>query len=152
MGVFSISSLFCLNSCCHSSSQVVNGKLELSKCSRYRLDLVKNLSDQGLVPGRDVNLTDLEQEGCLDGWTYSKEIYQSTIVTEVSFGFVILKIPAKLYSKAVVRFHNYMRTSWWLHTNEKLFCWHYWLFLIKTAKKQKNKTVSTEKNCPVVSI
>ncbi|XP_029704042.1 solute carrier family 22 member 5-like [Takifugu rubripes] len=62
--------------------KVVNGKLGRSKCSRYRLDVIRNLSDQGLVPGRDVNLTSLEQEGCLDGWTYSKETYQSTIVTE----------------------------------------------------------------------
>lgn len=72
------------------SSQVVNGKLGQSKCSRYRLDVIRNLSDQGLVPGRDVNLTNLEQEGCLDGWTYSKETYQSTIVTEVSVKFIIL--------------------------------------------------------------
>uniref|UniRef100_A0A3Q3WJY7 Solute carrier family 22 member 5 n=1 Tax=Mola mola TaxID=94237 RepID=A0A3Q3WJY7_MOLML len=55
--------------------EVVNGKLQLS---RYRLDVVRNLSAQGLVPGRDVNLTDLEQEGCVDGWSYSKDIYQST--------------------------------------------------------------------------
>lgn len=69
----------------------MNGKLGLSKCSRYRLDVVRNLSDLGLVPGRDVNLTNLQQEGCLDGWTYSKEHYQSTIVTEVSVKKALLK-------------------------------------------------------------
>ncbi|KAM9348840.1 organic cation/carnitine transporter 2-like [Symphorus nematophorus] len=62
--------------------KVVNGKQELSRCSRYRLDVVRNLSAQGLIPGRDVNLMDLEQEGCVDGWSYSKDIYQSTIVSE----------------------------------------------------------------------
>ncbi|XP_037605527.1 solute carrier family 22 member 5-like [Sebastes umbrosus] len=62
--------------------EVVDGKRELSRCSRYRLDVVRNLSAQGLIPGRDVNLTDLEQEGCVDGWIYSKDIYQSTIVSE----------------------------------------------------------------------
>uniref|UniRef100_A0A3Q3AHU3 Major facilitator superfamily (MFS) profile domain-containing protein n=1 Tax=Kryptolebias marmoratus TaxID=37003 RepID=A0A3Q3AHU3_KRYMA len=61
---------------------VVNGKQELSKCSRYRLDVVRNLSNQGYIPGRDVNLAELEQEGCVDGWVYSKNIYQSTVVTE----------------------------------------------------------------------
>ncbi|XP_037605526.1 solute carrier family 22 member 5-like [Sebastes umbrosus] len=61
---------------------VVNGEQELSRCSRYRLDVVRNLSAQGLIPGRDVNFTDLEQEGCVDGWIYSKDIYQSTIVSQ----------------------------------------------------------------------
>ncbi|XP_041808725.1 solute carrier family 22 member 5-like [Chelmon rostratus] len=61
---------------------VVDGKEELSKCSRYKLDVVRNLSAQGLIPGRDLNLTDLEQESCLDGWSYSKDLYQSTIVSE----------------------------------------------------------------------
>uniref|UniRef100_A0A8C5GGD0 Solute carrier family 22 member 5-like n=1 Tax=Gouania willdenowi TaxID=441366 RepID=A0A8C5GGD0_GOUWI len=55
---------------------------ELSRCSRYRLDVVLNLSAQGLNPGVDVNLTDLDQESCVDGWNYSKEIYQSTLVSE----------------------------------------------------------------------
>ncbi|KAK2828102.1 hypothetical protein Q5P01_019136 [Channa striata] len=62
--------------------QVVNGNQELSRCSRYRLDVVRNLSALGLVPGRDVNLTDLEQEACVDGWSYGRDIYQSTVVSE----------------------------------------------------------------------
>uniref|UniRef100_A0A8D2ZYP6 Major facilitator superfamily (MFS) profile domain-containing protein n=1 Tax=Scophthalmus maximus TaxID=52904 RepID=A0A8D2ZYP6_SCOMX len=62
--------------------QVVNGKEELSRCTRYRLDVVRNLSAQGYSPGRDVNLTDLEQEGCVDGWSYSTDVYQSTVVSE----------------------------------------------------------------------
>nr|XP_057943136.1 solute carrier family 22 member 4-like [Doryrhamphus excisus] len=60
----------------------VNGELERSKCRRYRLDVVRNLSDMGAVPGRDVNLSSLEQEDCVDGWSYSNERYQSTIVSE----------------------------------------------------------------------
>ncbi|KAM9788586.1 uncharacterized protein ACB057_013132 [Neosynchiropus ocellatus] len=59
-----------------------NGKAVQSQCWRYKLDVVRNLSAEGYVPGRDVNLTALEQERCLDGWTYSQEIYKSTIVTE----------------------------------------------------------------------
>nr|XP_057942636.1 organic cation/carnitine transporter 2-like isoform X2 [Doryrhamphus excisus] len=60
----------------------VNGHEARSRCSRYKLEAVRNLSDKGFAPGRDVNLTGLEQEGCLDGWSYSKDIYQATIVTE----------------------------------------------------------------------
>ncbi|XP_019715166.1 solute carrier family 22 member 4-like [Hippocampus comes] len=62
--------------------QVVNGKEVRSSCTRYRLDVVRNLSDQGYILGRDVNLTSLEEETCKDGWIYSKDIYQSTIITE----------------------------------------------------------------------
>uniref|UniRef100_A0A3P8TXJ6 Major facilitator superfamily (MFS) profile domain-containing protein n=1 Tax=Amphiprion percula TaxID=161767 RepID=A0A3P8TXJ6_AMPPE len=42
----------------------------------------QNLSALGYIPGRDVNLTDLEQENCVDGWSYSKDIYESTVVSE----------------------------------------------------------------------
>ncbi|RVE64120.1 hypothetical protein OJAV_G00143120 [Oryzias javanicus] len=61
---------------------VVNGKPELSSCSRYKLDVVRNLSARGLIPHKDINLTDIELEDCVDGWVYSKDTYQSTIVTE----------------------------------------------------------------------
>ncbi|MEQ2233222.1 hypothetical protein ILYODFUR_019758 [Ilyodon furcidens] len=60
----------------------VGGEEVQSQCSRYTLAVVKNLSDEGYIPERDVNLTNLSQERCLDGWNYSKDIYQSTIVTE----------------------------------------------------------------------
>ncbi|KAG8008532.1 Solute carrier family 22 member 5 [Nibea albiflora] len=60
----------------------VDGKEVKNQCSRYKLDVVRNLSAEGYIPGRDVNLTSLEKESCLDGWSYSKEIYQSNIVTE----------------------------------------------------------------------
>ncbi|XP_008425113.1 solute carrier family 22 member 5-like isoform X1 [Poecilia reticulata] len=61
---------------------VLNGKQELSRCSRYRLDVVQNLSDGGFIPGRDINLTDLEEERCVDGWSYSTDTYLSNVVTE----------------------------------------------------------------------
>ncbi|XP_064205897.1 organic cation/carnitine transporter 2-like isoform X2 [Anguilla rostrata] len=63
-------------------TQVVNGETEYSRCTRYRLDLISNFSAQGLSPSKDVNLSEVPLEGCSDGWTYSKETYQSTIVTE----------------------------------------------------------------------
>ncbi|XP_063301329.1 organic cation/carnitine transporter 2-like [Pelobates fuscus] len=59
-----------------------NGEQVLSKCRRYRLDTLSEYSAQGLLPGRDVNVSGIEQEKCLDGWTYSKELYLSTIITE----------------------------------------------------------------------
>ena len=67
---------------------IVDGEAVQSQCNRYKLDVVRNLSAEGYIPGRDVNLSNLEREGCLDGWNYSKEIYQSNIVTEVSINNV----------------------------------------------------------------
>lgn len=63
---------------------MADGEEVRNQCSRYKLDVVRNLSAEGYIPGKDVNLTSLEREGCLDGWNYSKEIYHSNIVTEVS--------------------------------------------------------------------
>ncbi|NP_001139224.1 solute carrier family 22 member 4 [Sus scrofa] len=53
-------------------------------CRRYRLETIVNLSALGLEPGRDVDLEQLEQEDCLDGWEFSQDVYLSTIVTEWS--------------------------------------------------------------------
>uniref|UniRef100_H3AD00 Major facilitator superfamily (MFS) profile domain-containing protein n=1 Tax=Latimeria chalumnae TaxID=7897 RepID=H3AD00_LATCH len=62
----------------------VDGKLQYSRCSRYRLDVISSLSAMSLSPYVDVNVSEIEQERCLDGWEYSKEQYISTIVTEWS--------------------------------------------------------------------
>ncbi|KAK2118335.1 hypothetical protein P7K49_005222 [Saguinus oedipus] len=55
-------------------------------CRRYRLATVANFSALGLEPGRDVDLGQLEQESCLDGWEFSQDVYLSTIVTEMRAG------------------------------------------------------------------
>ncbi|XP_061104995.1 organic cation/carnitine transporter 2-like [Conger conger] len=59
-----------------------NGEMRYSKCTRYKLDVIKRLSDNGSVPGIDVNVTEIEQESCEDGWHYDRSIYISTIVSE----------------------------------------------------------------------
>ncbi|ELR61786.1 Solute carrier family 22 member 5 [Bos mutus] len=59
-------------------------RLQGRPCRRYRLAMMVNFSELGLEPGRDVDLEQLEQEGCLDGWEFSQDIYLSTIVTEVA--------------------------------------------------------------------
>ncbi|PNJ80185.1 solute carrier family 22 member 4 [Pongo pygmaeus] len=51
-------------------------------CRRYRLAIIANFSALGLEPGRDVDLGQLEQESCLDGWEFSQDVYLSTVVTE----------------------------------------------------------------------
>ncbi|XP_030813517.1 solute carrier family 22 member 4 [Camarhynchus parvulus] len=53
-----------------------------SRCRRYRLAALANFSALGLRPGSDVELEALEQEPCLDGWEYSRDVYHSTIITE----------------------------------------------------------------------
>ncbi|XP_051869619.1 solute carrier family 22 member 5-like isoform X2 [Pristis pectinata] len=60
---------------------VQGAELQHSKCSRYRLDVIMNLSET--FPDPDFfNMSQIEQEPCLDGWEYSKEQYISTIVSE----------------------------------------------------------------------
>ncbi|XP_034961303.1 organic cation/carnitine transporter 2 isoform X2 [Zootoca vivipara] len=58
------------------------GRLVPQRCRRYSLEALANFSARNLVPGRDVNLSQVEQEKCLDGWEYSREPYLSTIVSE----------------------------------------------------------------------
>ncbi|KAM4677024.1 solute carrier family 22 member 4-like [Discoglossus pictus] len=53
-----------------------------SKCRRYKLDIISNYSALGLLPGRDVNVSGIPQERCLDGWLYDQELYLTTIITE----------------------------------------------------------------------
>ncbi|XP_049563220.1 solute carrier family 22 member 5 isoform X5 [Orcinus orca] len=62
--------------------QLQDGREVPHRCRRYRLATIVNFSALGLEPGRDVDLEQLEQEGCLDGWEFNRDIYLSTIVTE----------------------------------------------------------------------
>ncbi|XP_078086939.1 organic cation/carnitine transporter 2-like [Mustelus asterias] len=61
--------------------ELEKGKLQHSKCRRYRLDVIVNLSQTFPDPD-SFNMSELEQETCLDGWEYSKDQYISTIVSE----------------------------------------------------------------------
>ncbi|XP_062976773.1 solute carrier family 22 member 4 [Elgaria multicarinata webbii] len=62
--------------------EVRDGRQVPSRCRRYRLEALRNFSAANLEPGRDVNLSQVEQEKCLDGWEYSRDPYTSTIVSE----------------------------------------------------------------------
>lgn len=64
--------------------ETIDGITKRSSCSRLNLEIVKNHSADGILPHVDVNVTEIPLEKCLDGWTYSQSIYQSTIVTDVS--------------------------------------------------------------------
>lgn len=63
--------------------RLLDGREVPHSCRRYRLAAIANFSALGLEPGRDVDLEQLEQESCVDGWEFSQDIYLSTIVTEV---------------------------------------------------------------------
>ncbi|XP_074528687.1 solute carrier family 22 member 4-like [Halichoeres trimaculatus] len=62
--------------------ETVNGVERPNSCFRLNLDIVSDYSQKGLVPNVDVNVSEIPRESCLNGWIYSKEIYQSTIVTD----------------------------------------------------------------------
>uniref|UniRef100_A0A3Q2PFI7 Solute carrier family 22 member 4 n=1 Tax=Fundulus heteroclitus TaxID=8078 RepID=A0A3Q2PFI7_FUNHE len=62
--------------------ETVDGVTKRSSCWRLNLETVRNYSQQNLIPNVDVNVSEIPHEKCLDGWTYSKEVYQSTIATE----------------------------------------------------------------------
>ncbi|XP_015973899.1 solute carrier family 22 member 5 isoform X2 [Rousettus aegyptiacus] len=62
--------------------RVQDGREVPHSCRRYRLEAIANFSALGLEPGRDVDLEQLEQESCLDGWEFSQDVFLSTIVTE----------------------------------------------------------------------
>lgn len=68
--------------------ETANGVAKPSSCARLNLEVVKNYSQRDLVPHVDVNVSSVPLESCLDGWTYSKKIYQSTIVSEVSLKLI----------------------------------------------------------------
>ncbi|XP_075065947.1 organic cation/carnitine transporter 2-like [Mixophyes fleayi] len=59
-----------------------DGQQVESRCWRYKLDILKNYSDLGLIPGLDVNVSGIQKEKCLDGWDYNRDLYNSTIITE----------------------------------------------------------------------
>lgn len=59
-----------------------DGRQVESRCWRYRLDSLRNFSVLGLIPGVDINVSDIQKEKCLDGWHYDRDLYHSTVVTE----------------------------------------------------------------------
>nr|XP_057937689.1 organic cation/carnitine transporter 2-like isoform X2 [Doryrhamphus excisus] len=67
--------------------ELVEGHLKQSSCRRFELAFIQNQSALGLRPRPELNVllsSGLKQEVCKDGWTFSKEHYESTVVTEFS--------------------------------------------------------------------
>ncbi|CAN9501814.1 unnamed protein product [Ophioblennius macclurei] len=62
--------------------ETVNGVVQRSSCSRLNLQMVQSYSQSNLIPNVDVNVSEIPLERCLNGWNYSKDIYQSTVTTE----------------------------------------------------------------------
>lgn len=60
-----------------------SGDLVPSRCSRYKLEDILSFSERGLLPGVDVNMSNVGIEGCLDGWDYDQSVYTSTVMSEV---------------------------------------------------------------------
>lgn len=75
--------------------ETINGASQHSSCSRLKVETVRNYSSLNIIPNVDVNVSEIELESCLDGWKYSKDIYQSTFVTEVRN---VLQINANIIS------------------------------------------------------
>ncbi len=65
-----------------------DGVLKRSSCSRYKMEALRNFSVLNYTPNVEVNVSEIELEFCVDGWNYSTEVYESTIVTEVSLWVV----------------------------------------------------------------
>lgn len=61
---------------------IQDGVLKRSSCSRYKMETVRNFSVLNYTPNVEVNVSEIEVESCVNGWNYSKEIYESTTVTE----------------------------------------------------------------------
>lgn len=61
-----------------------DGVLKRSSCSRYNMETLRNFTMLNYTPNVDVNVSEIEIESCMNGWKYSKVIYESTTVTEVS--------------------------------------------------------------------
>lgn len=61
--------------------QVPGTQVQYSQCSRYRLDVIRSLSE--VFPDPDLlNVSGIDEEPCLDGWDYSQDQYTSTIISE----------------------------------------------------------------------